>query len=77
MDERFILAGLLILIMVAGVLVLYVIASHMRDLHLTMNSRLDELVRVTKALARAEGFAAGKENHLNAIRKAGDATDHG
>jgi hypothetical protein len=65
-------------ILVSGAVgALWLIASQLRGLHLTMNSRLDELVRVTKALALAEGFAAGKANHLDAIRKAGEATEHG
>ncbi len=59
----------------SGVVILYLIAQHLRALHLTMNSRLDELIRTTKSLARAEGFEAGKKNHLDAIRQAGDATE--
>jgi len=77
MDERIILAVSIIVILCTAVGVLWLIAAQLRGLHLTMNSRLDELVRVTRALARAEGFEAGKANHLEAIRRAGDTKDHG
>jgi hypothetical protein len=38
-----------------------------REVHLTMNSRLDELIRSTKALAYSEGAAAA---HAEATRDA-------
>jgi hypothetical protein len=41
----------------------------LRELHLTMNSRLDELLKATKSLARAEGFKAGQEDHLQALKE--------
>jgi hypothetical protein len=47
----------------------------MKGLHLTMNSRLDELLDVTKKLARAEGFKAGQEDHLGALKEAGSNLD--
>jgi low affinity Fe/Cu permease len=69
-----VIGGAMAVIICLGVLVLFMIQRHLRDLHMTMNSRLDELVRTTKALARQEGFEAGKREHLEAIRQAGDAT---
>jgi hypothetical protein len=38
------------------------------NLHALMNSRLTELIKATKDLARAEGFKAGQEDHLQALR---------
>lgn len=54
------------------------IMIQLRQLHVTMNSRLDELLRTTNALARAEGFKAGQEdrNHrLDRLRHADKALD--
>lgn len=38
------------------------------NLHALLNSRLSELIKATQELARAEGFKAGQENHLQALR---------
>lgn len=43
----------------------------LRELHKSTNSRLDELLTATKSLARAEGFKAGQEDHLQALRDFG------
>ena len=55
------------------------IARKIRDLHLSTNSRLDELLTTTKALSRAEGFKAGQEDEqakrFKEIAKAGESLD--
>lgn len=48
---------------------LFMIWRQLYALHLTLNSRLDELIRTTRELALAQGFAAGKENQLKQIRE--------
>jgi hypothetical protein len=67
---------LLAFILAVGFILLY---RALRELHLTMNSRLDELVRTAKQLARAEGFREGQESaghdELSALRKAGESLD--
>jgi hypothetical protein len=37
-------------------------ANHVQEIHLQINSRMDELVRTTKALGHAEGVAEGTSN---------------
>jgi hypothetical protein len=37
-------------------------AGRIQQVHLTMNSRLDELIEATKTASHAEGFAAGQES---------------
>lgn len=59
---------MIVLLVVGGALAVWRIANKLTELHLSMNSRLDELLTTTRALARAEGFKAGQENHLRAIR---------
>jgi len=49
---------------------IFVVLRQLRRIHLSMNSRLDELLETTGKLARAEGFKAGQENHLDALRAA-------
>jgi low affinity Fe/Cu permease len=56
------------IITVAGFL--YVL-NKQRDMHLAMNSRLDELLKTTSNLARAERFTAGQKDRLDALRDAG------
>lgn len=51
------------------------IARQLRELHLSMNSRLDQLLKRTGELARAEGFKAGQQNHLDALRDAAAGLD--
>jgi hypothetical protein len=44
-------------------LVAYVsLNKQLNDLHLSLNSRLDALLSTTSALARAEGYRAGRES---------------
>lgn len=49
----------------------------LHDLHLSTNSRLDQLLKTTGELARERGFKAGQENHLSALRDAGSKLDPG
>jgi hypothetical protein len=58
----------MIVFVCAATVAMIMIMRQLRELHLTMNSRLDELLATTKSLARAEGFKAGQEDHLAAIR---------
>jgi hypothetical protein len=55
------------------------IVAAMRTLHLSTNSRLDELLKTTKALSRAEGFTAGQEaeraERFGEIERAGHTLD--
>jgi hypothetical protein len=54
------------------------VVMQLRELHLSTNSRLDELLETTKSLARAEGFRAGqedKEDRLEGVRQAGRNLD--
>jgi hypothetical protein len=44
--------------------------------HQAMNSRLTELLIVTKALARAEGYKAGQEDNIEALRRVSESLDH-
>jgi len=67
------ISGSLVAAMLIG---FFVINRQLNELHLSMNSRLDELLATTTKLARAEGFRAGQENHLEAVRKVTDALDH-
>jgi hypothetical protein len=53
------------------------IVRQLRQLHLSMNSRLDELLNTTRSLARAEGFKAGQQDHLDALRDAGSKLEPG
>lgn len=48
-------------IVIAGLSFGYYIVTQLRELHLSMNSRLDALLSVTKQLARAEGYKAGQD----------------
>jgi hypothetical protein len=50
---------------------MYVIVRKLNELHLSMNSRLDQLLDTTGRLARAEGFQAGQDDHLAALKEAG------
>jgi hypothetical protein len=52
------------------------ICNKLQELHLSMNSRLDELVATTNSLSRAEGFRAGQESR-DLIKKAGDVVTQG
>lgn len=64
----------ILIIFVGSVMFILVgILYQLRELHLSLNSRLTELLLVTKTLARAEGFRAGQENHLRALRDFKDA----
>jgi hypothetical protein len=67
--------GALVGIVVILTALVLVIMYQLRGLHLTMNSRLDELLQSTKSLARAEGFKAGQKNHLDEIRDVGRHLD--
>ena len=63
---------LLLSAIAAGLVIAFgTIVRQLRQLHLTMNSRLDELLKTTRSLARAEGFKAGQQDHLDALRDAG------
>ncbi len=44
--------------------------------HLAMNSRLTELMEAQGKVREAVGFKAGREDHLDGLRKAGEALDH-
>jgi hypothetical protein len=62
----------LLIAIACGLVIAFVtIVRQLRQLHLTMNSRLDELLATTRSLARAEGFKAGQEDHLENLRDAG------
>lgn len=53
---------------------LLVLYRMLRELHLSMNSRLDLLLKTTGELARAEGFTAGQKDEqgqLAGLRRAG------
>lgn len=63
------------IILILSVSMAYYIIARLRELHASMNSRLDELLVATRALARAEGFKAGREDHLSEIRTAGRRLD--
>jgi len=66
------------LLMVLGILfMMYIVYRQLRELHITMNSRLDQLISVTKDLARSEGFRAGQENHLSKLRDFEVGKDNG
>jgi amino acid transporter len=45
------------------------------ELHLSMNSRLDELLATAKKLSLAEGFRAGQESR-DLIKQVGDKVSH-
>jgi hypothetical protein len=60
---------------ISGSVLGIVIIKMLRANHLSMNSRLDELLMTTKKLARAEGFTAGQKDHLDAVRAAGSKLD--
>lgn len=62
---------LLVAIACALIIIFVTIVRQLRELHRTMNSRLDELLNTTRSLARAEGFKAGQEDHLENLRDAG------
>ncbi len=62
-------------IIVIDVAVAFYMLCQLRELHKSMNSRLDELLLSTKKLARAEGFKAGQETYLSDVRRAGGALD--
>lgn len=62
---------LLVAIACALIIIFVTIVRQLRELHRTMNSRLDELLSTTRSLARAEGFKAGQEDHLENLRDAG------
>jgi hypothetical protein len=66
----FLIAGFCI---IALIIMVVVIIMKVERLHLAINSRLDELLRTTGSLARAEGFRAGQENHLAEAKRASDA----
>lgn len=52
---------------------LFYIKAQLHELHLSMNSRMDELLDTARLLARAEGFKAGQDDHrMDAIKDAGD-----
>lgn len=61
----------LVLTIGAGLIIaaMFLIYWQLRELHRTMNSRLDELIRTAKLLARAEGFKEGQEDHLKQLRE--------
>lgn len=69
-DVLYILVSATAAILVAGFLATLVVMNRLQELHLTMNSRLSELLDATKKLARAEGFRAGQEDHLSDLRDA-------
>ncbi len=48
----------------------FTIYRQLRELHLSTNSRLDMLLKTTGSLARAEGFRAGQEEHLESLKSA-------
>ena len=52
----------------AVMLTLVYIVHMLRQQHLAMNSKFDLLLKTTGDLRRAEGFKAGQEEHLAAIR---------
>ncbi len=54
---------------------MYIIVRKLNELHLSMNSRLDQLLDTTGRLARAEGFQAGQDDHLAALREAGSSLE--
>ncbi len=68
-----IIVGIGILFM--GAAAFFFVMLKLSELHLSTNSRLDELLSTTKSLARAEGFKAGQENHLDELRRAGAVLD--
>jgi uncharacterized metal-binding protein len=61
-----------ILCVIAVIVMVASIAIKVERLHLAINSRLDELLRTTSILARAEGYKAGQENHLEEARRASE-----
>lgn len=48
--------------MVGVLIALLLIHRMLRELHLSLNSRLDKLLDTTRSLARAEGFTAGQKD---------------
>lgn len=50
-------------LLLTGAVAFLTVYRLLRELHLTMNSRLDELLATTRDLARAEGFRAGQADH--------------
>lgn len=69
-NEVLILEMTLIAILICGVVALIWIQRALRELHLSLNSRLDALLDTTRALARSEGFAAGQKNHIEGLKQA-------
>lgn len=63
-DVTYIVASGLVFMVIA----LLMIYWQLKELHKTMNSRLDELISTAKLLARAEGFREGQEDHLRQLR---------
>lgn len=66
---------ILVLMWLTGVGFGLVIVSMLRSNHLAMNSRLDQLLKTAKILARMEGFEEGREERLEAVRQAGAVLD--
>ncbi len=68
--ELLLLSSMLAFASGVGIVLMFIIRQ-LRELHLSMNSRLDELLKTTGTLARAEGFKAGQDDHLEALKAAG------
>ena len=71
------LLGIGILIGIGIVSMLFMMQREMRELHLSLNSRMDKLLDTTRLLARAEGFKAGQEDRLAEIRDFKDGEQAG
>lgn len=69
------LAIIVVAIIVVDVAVAIYMLLQLRQIHLSTNSRLDELLITTRKLAMAEGFKAGQEDYLSEVRRASGSLD--
>ncbi len=64
------LTWIVVCFMIGLMVVIYathIIAGQLRELHLSLNSRLDLLLDTTRRLALAEGFKSGQEDKREVV----------
>ena len=52
----------MLVVVITTLMSFFILNKQMTELHLSLNSRMDQLLKSTGQLARAEGFQAGQQS---------------